>query len=46
MGDKNKVVSCVLAVLASVCFVTGVTLLTDEGSAEEHGLRKKINLND
>lgn len=45
MRDKNTVVSCVLAVLAGVCFVTGVSLLTDEGSAVEHGLRKKTNFN-
>ena len=45
MRDKNTVVSCVLAVLAGVCFVTGVSLLTDEGSAVENGLRKKTNFN-
>ena len=38
MSDKNTVLSYVLA---GVCFVTGVTLLTDKGSAAEHGLRKK-----
>lgn len=42
MSDKNIVLSYVLA---GVCFVTGVTLLTDEGSAAEHGLRKKTNFN-
>ena len=31
MSDKNTVLSYVLA---GVCFVTGVTLLTDEGSIE------------
>lgn len=45
MRDKNTVVSCVLAVLAGVCFVTGVSLLTDEGSAVKHGLRKETNFN-
>ena len=42
MSDKNTVLSYVLA---GVCFVTGVTFLTDEGSAAEHGLRKKTNFN-
>lgn len=42
MSDKNTVLSYVLA---GVCFVTGVTLLTDEGSAAEHGLREKTNFN-
>ena len=42
MSDKNTVLSYVLA---GVCFVTGVTLLTDEGSAAEHGLHKKTNFN-
>lgn len=45
MGDKNTVVSCVLAVLAGVCFVSGVSLLTDEMGAVKHGARKEINFN-
>ena len=30
MGDRNTFKGCVLAVLAGVCFATGVSLLTDE----------------
>ena len=44
MGNKHTVVSGVLAVLAGVCFVTGVPLLTDERGVAKHGARKKINL--
>ena len=44
MKDKNKAVSFVLAALAGVCFVTGVSLLTDEWGVAKHGLRKKINI--
>ena len=44
MKDKNKVASFVLAALAGVCFVTGVSLLTDEGSVVKHRLREKINI--
>lgn len=46
MGDKHTVVSGVLAVLAGVCFVTGVSLLTDERGVVKHGARKEINFND
>lgn len=46
MADKPTVVSCVLAVLAGVCFVTGVSLLTDEGSDLRNGAREETNFND
>lgn len=46
MGDINTFKSCVLAVLAGVCFVTGVSLLTDERGVVKHGVRKEINFND
>lgn len=45
MNDKSTVVSCVLAALAGVCFVTGVTLLTSEGSAVSHGAYKETIIN-
>lgn len=45
MKDKTTVVSYVLAALAGVCFVTGIVLLTDEGSAMNDGVREKTNIN-
>ena len=38
MGDKHTIAS-------GVCFVTGVSLLTDERGVAKHGARKEINLN-
>lgn len=37
MNNGSKVTSWVLAALAGVCFVAGVTLLSDEGSDVNHG---------
>lgn len=45
-NKSTNVVSYVLAALAGVCFVTGVALLSDEGSAVNHGVREEANLND
>lgn len=45
MGDRNTFKGCVLAVLAGVCFATGVSLLTDERGVVKHGARKEINFN-
>lgn len=45
MKDKRTVVASVLAALSGICFISGVTLLTTEGSAEEYGTRKEINVN-
>ena len=45
MKDKTTVVSYVLAALAGVCFVTGMALLTDEGSAMKDGVCEKANIN-
>ena len=45
MADKPTVVSCVLAVLAGVCFVTGVSLLTDEGREVGNGACEETNFN-
>jgi hypothetical protein len=44
MTKISKVTSYVLAALAGVCFVTGVALLTDEGSAMKNGLREETNI--
>lgn len=47
MNDKKKtVVSCVLAALSGLCFVTGISLLVYEGSDEEHGACKETTIND
>ena len=47
MNDKKKtVVSCVLAALSGLCFVTGISLLVYEGSAEEHGTCEETTIND
>lgn len=45
MKSKSTIVSYALAALAGVCFVTGITLLTDEGSATKHGVCKEANIN-
>ena len=46
MTKKSKVLSCVLAVLSGVCFVSGISLLVYEGSDEEHGACEKTAIND
>lgn len=46
MDNKKTVVSCVLAALSGLCFVTGISLLVYEGSAEEHGTYKETTIND
>lgn len=46
MDNKKTVVSCVLAALSGLCFVTGISLLVYEGSAEEHGAYKETVIND
>ena len=45
MTNKSTVVSCVLASLAGVCFITGMTLLTSEGSSSNHGTYKETATN-
>ena len=45
MRNKNTVVSCALAALAGVCFVAGISLLSDEGSVIEHGPREETHSN-
>lgn len=41
----NNVLSYALATLAGVCFITGVTLLSHEGSVVEHGPREETTRN-
>lgn len=45
MTNGATVVSCTLAALAGVFFVTGLALLSNEGSAIEHGPREKSYIN-
>ena len=45
MINGSTVISYTLAALAGVCFVTGIALLSNEGSVIEHGARKEIHRN-
>lgn len=45
MTNKSKVISGVLATLAGVCFITGIALLTNEGSSAENGTYKETIVN-
>ena len=45
MNDKKTVVSCVLAALSGLCFVTGISLLVYEWSADENGAYKEATIN-
>lgn len=42
MNSSSTILSCALAALAGVCFVTGVALLSDEGSDIINGPREEI----
>lgn len=47
MNDKKKtVVSCVLAAISGLCFVSGMSLLVYEGGPEEYGASKETAIND
>lgn len=46
MADKPTVVSCILAALAGVCFISGISLLSNEGSAVKNGVCEKTDFND
>lgn len=46
MTNRPTVVSCVLAALAGVCFITGVSLLSGEGSDVNNGVCEKTNFDD
>lgn len=45
MTNKSTAVSCILASLAGVCFIAGMTLLTSEGSAANNGTYKETASN-
>lgn len=45
MNNGSTVVSCALAALAGVCFVTGLALLSNEGSVVDYGPRKETYIN-
>jgi hypothetical protein len=44
MKSKSKIVSYVLAALSGVCFVSGIAVLSIEGSAADNGVCKKTNI--
>ena len=46
MTKKSTVLSCVLATLSGICFVTGMSLLTSEGSVVNYGTGKETVIND
>lgn len=41
MNNGSTFISYALAALAGICFVTGLTLLTDEGSEVNYGPREE-----
>lgn len=45
MNSGSTIVSCALAALAGVCFVTGIALLSNEGSDLDHGTSEEIHYN-
>ena len=45
MNNGSTVISCTLAALAGLCFVTGIALLTDERGVVEYGPREETNIN-
>lgn len=45
MNNSSTIISYALAALAGVCFITGVALLTDEGSDLNNGKREEIHCN-
>ena len=45
MNSGSTIISCTLAALAGVCFVTGIALLSNEGSDVNHGPREEIHHN-
>jgi hypothetical protein len=45
MNNGSTVISYALAALAGVCFVTGIALLSDEGSVMKHGSSEKTYIN-
>ena len=44
MNNRSTVVSCTLAALAGLCFVTGLALLTDERGVVEYGPREENHI--
>lgn len=44
MNNGSTVVSCTLAALAGLCFVTGIALLTDERGVVDYGTREENNI--
>lgn len=45
MNNGSTLISYALAALAGVCFVTGIALLSDEGSEVDHGTYQEVHHN-
>lgn len=45
MNNGSTLVSCTLAALAGLCFITGLSLLTDERGAVDYGPREENHIN-
>lgn len=45
MNNGSKFMSCVLAAIAGVCFVAGLSLLSDEGSDLNYGTHEETHDN-
>ena len=45
MNNGSTFISYTLAALAGICFVTGLSLLSDEGSDKEYGPREENHIN-
>ena len=46
VNNKKTAISYILATLSGICFVTGISLLVYEGSAEKHGKYEETVVND
>lgn len=45
MNSGSTIIAGALAALAGVCFITGISLLSNEGSGLDYGPRKEIYRN-
>lgn len=44
-NKKKTVISCILAAVSGLCFVSGISLLVYEGGDEKHGAYEKTIIN-
>lgn len=45
MNNGSTVISYALAALAGICFISGISLLSDEGSVIQNGTREESHNN-